>query len=356
MEVENDNTTTSNVNLSRANLLFRVLRRRFQSVTGQTSSPNRVSLTNNTSESRSQSSDEGIDESQRNNYRLLLNNTNTINQRYSTTLIGVRSLFERIFQGQINFSRIMNSESVSLSSNTININNRNEDNNLTNSNDDFKELLRILSTCDSEYSDFRTYPIVIDWKEIEKGRSFAHEAMCAFGLLGASIYTSLNKLNNFAISYKKMPKEILEIYTELIKDNKGSKQYYKIKQYLEEFPKLDQIESILINSYISFKEYLLLFVILHLQFHFFSKLEINSSTQKKILELIEYFIENYLSDLDFISIIKSLLSQISFKKYYNEIKLDIEPLLNLKLVKQKIGYLNILITGSGGYLKEEMVL
>lgn len=371
MEVENQGNIS---NLTRANLLFRVLRRRLNEnrSTSISNTGNLINLISNSgSESRSSSDGENND-TERNNIRELMNpGTSSNNQRFGTTLIGIRSLFERIFQGQINFNRIISNENLTLSNTSLNIGQSssiyspvNSTNNINNNDgvsdlqqqNEFKELLKMLTNCDSEYSDFRTYPLKIDWKEIEKGRSYAHEAMEAFGFLGASIYTSLNRLNNFAISYKKMPKEIIEIYSDLIKDYSNYKQYNKIKQYIEELPSLDDLEIILINSFLSFKEYLLLIVLLHILLHYYSKVDFQINSQKKTLELIEFFIANYLGDLGFLSIIKSLLSNTSFKKHYKDLSLDLEPLLDLRALKKKIGYLTILTIGSGGFQKDQFVL
>ena len=237
-QISNQSNNQSNIVSPRASILFRVLRRRFQNLSN---SNERTGVNYSSSHSINSSSEEE-------------------GTRFSTTLIGVRSLFERIFLGQISFNRMINNENFSLSNNTINLNRTTDMDDCPN-NSVMKELLKVVSSCDSEYSDFRTYPLNLDWKEIEKGKSYAYEAMCAFGLVGASIYCNLNRLNNFCISYKKIPKEILEIYTELIKDNTTSyKRSSKIKQFIDELPSLNCLEQIMLNNYTSFKEFLLIVI------------------------------------------------------------------------------------------------
>lgn len=291
--------------------------------------------------------------------RLLLLNNFSSNPR---TIIGIRSLFERIFLGQLDFNRLVRTD-LAFTSSRFNIGTSGStnllENTTTNSNsninqesnniEEVKKLMRIFSKYEQEYSDFRTYPLRMDWKEIEKGRSYAHEAMCTFGFLGANIYISLNGLQH-PISYKKMPKDLLDIYSQIIKNYSMTKidmkKFNKIKAFIDELPKLEQLEIILINSFISLKEYLLLTVLIHIYLHFYSKINTNLKTLRKIYELLVFFYENYLNDLDFLSVIRSLLSQATYKRIYKELKLNAKTLLNLNEVKHKLGHFNILLTGS----------
>ena len=358
IEIEN-NEQLRNSFSSRTSVLFRVLRRRVNP-TEENNVINIFTSNSTNSSRRNPSSEEG--------YNVVLNQEN----RITTTLIGLRSLFERIFQGLINFNRVINNENLIVTNSSMSFgggelrittdsSNSNSNGNVTSEteNEENKEtmnnLMKVLTSCDSEYIDFRTYPLKMDWKEIEKGKSFAYEAMTYFGYLGASIYTNLNRLNSFGISYKKMPKEILLIYIELIKELKESYSYEKqkkIQSFISELPNTIELETILLNSYTCFKEYLLICVLLHLLFHYYSFIEIDFIQKKFILELIEYFIIHYLSELDFLSILRSIVTQMSYKKLYSELKLDSNYLFNLEKIKSDIAQKNVLIMGTETHKKK----
>jgi hypothetical protein len=175
--------TSNHNNLSRATILFRVLRRQIFTITNTLE--NEDFNINNSSSSINSSND------------------SRVNQRFSTSVIGIKSLFERIFQGQIDLSKYINKE-MSLGNISFNSNillNEESDKDLTKK--ELNSLLKLLSNYENNFSNYKQYPLSINWEEIENGRTYAYEALMTFGYIGAYIYVNFNtKVFDKMLNYK----------------------------------------------------------------------------------------------------------------------------------------------------------
>lgn len=182
------------------------------------------------------------------------------------------------------------------------------------------------------FPDFRIYPLKIDWREVEKGKSFAYEAMEEFGFLGVSIFTRLIRLNKFDLNYKKIPLEVLEIYSRLQKetDYVSAK---KLKCLIEELPSISDLENLLLSSYITNKEVFLYKLLLDIYYHYSTTIDFNRQCQFKILSMMEFLINDYLGLEEFEALTISLES-LFIKKIYRSLNLSAINLMSYDFVKR----------------------
>lgn len=198
------------------------------------------------------------------------------------------------------------------------------------SNEKSEDLLR--NRCSEDFPDFRTYPLKIDWREVEKGKSYAYEAMEEFGYLGVSIFTRLIRLNKFDLNYKKIPLEVLEIYSKL-QNETDYVSVKKLKCLIEELPSISDLENLLLNSFITNKEVFLYKLLLDIYYHYSTTIDFNRESQFKILSMIEFLINDYLGHDD-LEDLTSCLESIYIKKIYRSLNLSMTNLLNLGFVKR----------------------
>lgn len=318
--------TSNHNNLSRATILFRVLRRQIFTITNTLE--NEDFNINNSSSSINSSND------------------SRVNQRFSTSVIGIKSLFERIFQGQIDLSKYINKE-MSLGNISFNSNillNEESDKDLTKK--ELNSLLKLLSNYENNFSNYKQYPLSINWEEIENGRTYAYEALMTFGYIGAYIYVNFNtKVFDKMLNYKKLPKDLLELYADLYRESvtsKVSNKFKKLNLFFSFLPKIDKLEDIILNNYLSLKEYLLLTIILHILFHYYSNVEINYYLKNQIFVLLEYYIEYYLVEHGFDGIIKSILNNYIYSNSYNILNISFLHLLSLEKIKNNLAYYQLI--------------
>lgn len=200
----------------------------------------------------------------------------------------------------------------------------------------------------TNFPDFRTYPLKIDWREVEKGKSYAYEAMDEFGFLGVSIYTRLARLNKFDLNYKKIPLEVLEIYCKLQKET-DYVSMKKLKCLIEELPSMEDLENLMLNSYITNKEVFLYKLLLDIYYHYYTTVEFNRQAQFKVLSVIEYLISEYLGLAEIEELISSSES-LFVKKIYRALNLSAANLMDSIFIKQTKQNLHLMD------LKEELIL
>lgn len=182
-----------------------------------------------------------------------------------------------------------------------------------------------------EYPDFRMYPLKIDWREVEKGRSFAYEAMSESGYLGAYVYINMNKVEGISLGYSKIALDVLEVYSSNIKDDIKARQ--KLMRIVESLPALDKIEQLLIEALVSKKEFLLLKVILDCLLHYYSNIDHSSDNLLKVLSVSEYLLDNYLNKSIQIKL-KSELSTYNMKMLYRRLNI-LNNLNSREIIKKK---------------------
>ena len=314
-------------NLSRATILFRVLRRQIFTISN--SLINEDFNINTSSSSINSSHDSRID-----------------NQRYTTSIIGIKSLFERIFQGQIDLSKYINKE-MSLGNISFNSNiSLTEESNKELTKKELNSLLKLLSNYENNFSNYKQYPLNINWEEIENGRTYAYDALMTFGYIGAFVYVNFNtKIFDKMLNYKKLPKDLLELYSDLYKESVNSKVTNKFKSinlFFSYLPNIDKLEEIILNNFLSLKEYLLLTVILHILYHYYSYVEINYYLKNQIFILLEYYLEFYLVEHGFDEIIRSILNNYVYSNNYSILNISYKHLLSLEKIKNNLAYYQIM--------------
>jgi hypothetical protein len=90
------------------------------------------------------------------------------------------------------------------------------------------------------------------------------------------------------------------------------------------------------------KEYLLLTIILHILFHYYSNVEINYYLKNQIFVLLEYYIEYYLVEHGFDGIIKSILNNYIYSNSYNILNISFLHLLSLEKIKNNLAYYQLI--------------
>ena len=273
-ETNNQNTEqTTNTNVA-SRLLFRILRRRIINERINADNPEDSNIFEN-------------------------NNTNNLDPNFSTAS---RQFFNYLSSSLIPNQNVsspyLGIENNSSSSNTMNniLNNDLSNNNISLNNlvndlpiEENKEST-FLNIVD-EYPDFRTYPLNIDWKEVEKGKTFAYEAMIEYGYLGAHVYSTINNHFDYQLGYKKLPYDLIELYSKIVKKNEIS----NIKKLISNLPTIEDLENLVLKFLINYKELILYKVILDCYLHYYTFLELNSLFQFKVLSLMEYFIDEYIN-------------------------------------------------------------
>lgn len=65
---------------------------------------------------------------------------------------------------------------------------------------------------EEEYVDFRTYPLQIDWKEIENDESDAYDICDSYGLFGVALFNSLTTNLKLKIKLETFIKSFIDNY------------------------------------------------------------------------------------------------------------------------------------------------
>jgi len=115
---------------------------------------------------------------------------------------------------------------------------------------------------EEDYIDFRTYPLPIDWSEIENEKSEAHCIYEEFGYFGVSLFSSFNKLNIFkSVTPKKFISKILEsylFYYYIFKQSKIPQNLNSLQNFVNSLPDLKLFREVVYKKLISKKELLIM--------------------------------------------------------------------------------------------------
>lgn len=113
-----------------------------------------------------------------------------------------------------------------------------------------------------EYIDFRTYPIPIDWAEVENEKSIAYKIFDKYGLFGIGLFSGLEP-NEMKITFKKFEISIVEYYNMISSDSK------KANEFVERLPKLSQTYIIMHKKLFNKKELILIKIYLDILEHYY---------------------------------------------------------------------------------------
>jgi len=120
---------------------------------------------------------------------------------------------------------------------------------------------------EEEYTDFRTYPLQIDWKDIENDESEAYEICDKYGLFGVSLFYRLTNNLKLKLKLENFVKEMIDSYIKHL--DKGNIDNIKaLENYINNLPKLEEIRVIIIKRLISHKELISIKIILDIYENF----------------------------------------------------------------------------------------
>jgi hypothetical protein len=100
---------------------------------------------------------------------------------------------------------------------------------------------------DDEYIDFRTYPLPIDWDDIEGEKSDAYRFYDKYGYFGANIYMQLNNTISFKAS--KFETQLIEKYVSLSKSPQEA-----VDRFIKNLPTLAKVREVLYKNMFNRKE------------------------------------------------------------------------------------------------------
>lgn len=260
------------------------------------------------------------------------NSQSPINNHNSNVLLRILS------RGLINYQNqgIVNEEISEISTDYLNgrlslavlLLNRSLNNSNSSSSD-----LNISSKDNDEYPDFRTYPINIDWKEIDKGRSNAYDAMILYGYLGVNIYLRLKNKLDYNMSHKTIPNDLLSIYIKM-KIKKLFPEIKALETLISNLPNIEAMETLLINSLVHKRELLLYKVILDILSHYYQEVDLNWGFLESILLLKEVFYCKYIDEKDR-STIKEEIIKHEWVMKYRSIGLKSEDTIRIDMIRKK---------------------
>lgn len=260
------------------------------------------------------------------------NSQSPINNYNSNILLRILS------RGLINYQNqgIINEETSEISTDYLNgrlslavlLLNRSSNNSNSSSSD-----LNISSKDNDEYPDFRTYPINIDWKEIDKGRSNAYDAMILYGYLGVSIYLTLKNKLDYNMSYKTIPNDLLSIYSKMYM-KKSFPEIKALEMLISNIPNIETMEILLINSLVHKRELLLYKVILDILSHYYQEVDLNWGFLENILLLKEVFYCKYIDEKDR-STMKEEIIKNEWVMKYKSIGLKSEDTIKINMIRKK---------------------
>lgn len=178
---------------------------------------------------------------------------------------------------------------------------------------------------EEDYIDFRTYPLQIDWGEIENEKSHAYQIWDKFGYFGVSVFSSLSNLSSLILSPKTFPSKIVDYYWQLfdkytqsgINNNKKSGEVIsQIEEFISNLPKLELIREVIYQRLITRKELTCLKIVLDIYQNYYNNFDhplYNNLTYEFIPTALLFY--STLPDEDTIYIYEKL-TQASMKETY----------------------------------------
>lgn len=134
---------------------------------------------------------------------------------------------------------------------------------------------------DDEYIDYRTYPLLIDWCEIENEKSYAYTFYDKYGYFGVSLFSSLSKIAELNMNANKFHKNILEYYCK-ISAKPYKERSSKLNEFMVNLPELTLMKGIFANQIITKKEISTVKIVLDIYEHYFTNFE--SFSNKKFFK------------------------------------------------------------------------
>jgi hypothetical protein len=107
------------------------------------------------------------------------------------------------------------------------------------------ELIHPENYISEEYIDFRTYPLKIDWQEVEDDKSQSVEIYNKYKCLGAATYTCLHSLQGLKLTDRNILKAILEYYYKLISNSTNNDNDTNLFNFIKALMPLNKLNIVL---------------------------------------------------------------------------------------------------------------
>jgi hypothetical protein len=104
---------------------------------------------------------------------------------------------------------------------------------------------------DEEYIDFRTYPIYINWGDIENEKSNAYKIYDKYGLFGVGIFQCLDE-KEMKITSKRFEFNFIDFYFSIMNDNS------KLENLITRLPKLSKVREVIYRKIFTQKELIII--------------------------------------------------------------------------------------------------
>jgi hypothetical protein len=164
---------------------------------------------------------------------------------------------------------------------------------------------------DEDYIDFRTYPLAIDWQEIENEKSDAYSIYDKYGYFGVSVFSTLSNVPNLKLTKLKFVKNIVDYYYKLFskfQTNNDGTVVIKLAEFIDNLPDLYKMRQMFYQGLISRKEITTMKVILDLYEHYYMNFDASCKLLNDYLPTAVLFYST-LSDED-LAFIQEKLSQM----------------------------------------------
>lgn len=123
---------------------------------------------------------------------------------------------------------------------------------------------------DEDYIDFRTYPINIDWGEVENDKSSAYNIYNKYGYFGVAVFSSLSNVNKLKISVRRYISNIVEYYYECYHKN-SPESLTSLREFIENLPQLDLFRQVIYKRLVSKNELVLMKIVLDIYESYYYK-------------------------------------------------------------------------------------
>lgn len=179
-----------------------------------------------------------------------------------------------------------------------------------------------------EYSDFRTYPLNINWKDLDSLNNDSYEIKQEFGLIGVSIYFKIVGSNNlgekaFKITPDKFVNNLIEFYFDNFE--KGTyESLVKLSALIKSFPENEKLYMLIRKKLILKKELILVKLVLDLKLHYYMNYDkMNLKVLNSIIFVLKEFYKSITNEK-----LRNLYEKIKEDKVLKKFYCD-DKLLNL---------------------------
>lgn len=178
---------------------------------------------------------------------------------------------------------------------------------------------------DIEYSDFRTYPLNINWKDFDSIQNDSYEIKEEYGLIGVNVY--FNITNNLILSKAlkiSLPEKFVFYLIEFYFQNFEKANYealINLNALINCFPNNDEICSLIKENFVVKKELLLIKVLIDLKLHYLLNIEkLDSISLRSSVNLGRMFYQ-FISEENLKSIYEKIKQDKNMKNFYKRDKL-----------------------------------